>query len=157
MRRALPVVMAIIATSFLALKIASDASAQLETVSAQWLEEDPVNPYGLSLAGVAKWHLQQGVSAREAKIAAAVEIPTRQLAASLSITPNPDLSSPASHLIEISFILPDNFRYGDVSQVPGLIVRETDNGRGNPLTAQVVKQSAHVFLVGLARANSQRN
>lgn len=87
------------------------------------------------------------------------EIPERKIVMNLSMRPNADSSFPASHLVEIRFTLPPDFDGKVVTGVPGLILKASEQSRGDPLTAASAKVSDNLFWValGASDADKERN
>lgn len=126
-------------------------------------EEDPNNPEGNRYVGSALWRTET-VSpgpglAPELAIRTDVEVPERRLAMTMSIRRNTDQALPASHTVEILFNLPADFAFGGVANVPGLLMKESEQTRGAPLSGLAVKVTNGFFLIGLssAEADSARN
>ncbi|WP_152981906.1 caspase family protein [Prosthecomicrobium hirschii] len=92
-------------------------------------------------------------------IKARVDVPDRGLVLNLSIQPNSDNSFPASHLIELKFEVPADFDNKGVSNVPGLILKQTEHSRGDPLVGAASRISAGFFWVALSKpeVEKQRN
>lgn len=87
------------------------------------------------------------------------EIPDRKMVVNLSIRPNGDASFPASHLIEIKFQLPPDFDGKAVTGVPGVILKATEQSRGDPLVAASAKVADNFFWIALGsgEADKERN
>ena len=62
---------------------------------------------------------------------------------------NLDASLPASHTVEILFSTPADFSAGGISDVPAVLLGDTERGAGAPLTGLRVKVTNGFFLVGL--------
>lgn len=123
-------------------------------------DEDPNNPQGKRYVGSAIWRTET-VSpgpglAPELAVRADVEIPERQMRMTLSIRRNTDQTLPASHTIEIIFTLPADFSEGGVSNVPGILMKSTEQARGVPLAGLAVKVTSGYFLVGLSAVDLDR-
>ena len=117
-------------------------------------EEDPNNPQGKRYVGSAVWHTQT-VSpgpglAPELAVRADVEIPERHLRMTWSLRRNTDKALPASHTIEIMFTLPADFDQGGVGNVPGVLMKTSEEARGVPLAGLAVKVTDGYFLIGLS-------
>lgn len=117
-------------------------------------EEDPNNPQGKRYVGSAVWHTET-VSpgpglAPELAVRADVEIPERHLRMTWSLRRNTDKALPASHTIEIMFTLPADFDQGGVGNVPGVLMKTSEEARGVPLAGLAVKVTDGYFLVGLS-------
>ncbi|MFG1394708.1 hypothetical protein [Xanthobacter agilis] len=88
-----------------------------------------------------------------------IVIPERQIAMSFVLRRNADQTLPASHTIEISFKLPQDFAFGGVANVPGVRAKPSQQAQGAPLAGLSVKVSPTLFLIGLSpsAADRQRN
>ncbi|NLH81398.1 MAG: hypothetical protein GX458_11220, partial [Phyllobacteriaceae bacterium] len=87
------------------------------------------------------------------------EIPDRKIVVNLSMRPNADASFPASHLVEIKFQVPPDFDGKAITGVPGLIMKATEQSRGDPLNAASAKVADNFFWIalGAADADKERN
>jgi len=76
-----------------------------------------------------------------------------------SLRRNTDQALPASHTIEIMFNLPPDFAGGSIANVPGVLMKESEQARGVPLAGLAVKVTNGFFLIGLSavEADVQRN
>ena len=126
-------------------------------------EEDPGNPQGKQYVGSATWRTEtvspgSGL-APELQIRANVTIPDRNMMVIWSLRRNADQALPASHTIEIMFNLPPDFAGGGVANIPGVLMKESEEARGVPLAGLAVKATNGLFLVGLSAvdADVQRN
>src|SRR4029077_1433499 len=97
--------------------------------------------------------------APEGQIRADVSIPERNMTVTWSLRRNTDQALPASHTIEIMFNLPPDFPGGGISNVPGVLTKESEQARGVPLAGLAVKVTNGFFLIGLSAvdADVQRN
>jgi hypothetical protein len=126
-------------------------------------EEDPGNPQGKQYVGSAMWRTEtvspgSGL-APELQIRADVTIPERNMTVTWSLRRNTDQALPASHTIEIMFNLPPDFPGGGIANVPGVLMKESEQARGVPLAGLAVKVTNGFFLIGLSAvdADVQRN
>ena len=126
-------------------------------------EEDPGNPQGKQFVGSAVWRTEtvspgSGL-APELRIRADVAIPERNMTVTWSLRRNTDQALPASHTIEIMFNLPPDFPGGGIANVPGVLMKESEQARGVPLAGLAVKVTNGFFLIGLSAvdADVQRN
>jgi uncharacterized caspase-like protein len=122
-------------------------------------EEDPANPKGLQYAGSVSWHLETiKIAGRPDDLAvdADVEVPARKLKMRMSFKRNTDPALPASHTVDLTFVLPPDFAGGGISNVPGLLMKSTEQGRGTPLAGLAVKVTDRSFLVGLSNVAADR-
>jgi hypothetical protein len=83
-------------------------------------------------------------------VKAEVEIPERHMRMSFTMRRNLDQSLPASHTIEILFSTPADFQPGGIADVPGVLMEDTEQKSGTPLTGLRVKVTSGFFLVGLS-------
>jgi hypothetical protein len=126
-------------------------------------EEDPANPQGKRYVGSAVWRTET-VSpgpglAPELAVRADIEVPERQMTVTFSLRRNTDQALPASHTIEVMFNLPPDFAGGGVANVPGVLMKQSEEARGTPLAGLAVKVTNGFFLIGLSAvdADVQRN
>ena len=87
---------------------------------------------------------------------AEIEIPERKFKMTMSFRRNTDTSLPASHTAELTFVLPQDFDSGGVSNVPGILMKSNEQSRGTPLAGLAVKVTDGFFLVGLSNVESDR-
>jgi hypothetical protein len=126
-------------------------------------EEDPNNAQGKSYTGTVLWRTEMKPSAPgrppEIAVRADIEVPERKLAMTWTLRRNTDPSLPASHTIEIMFHLPENTPVGGVQNVPGVLMKQSEQTRGVPLAGLAVKVTPGYFLIGLSsiEADKQRN
>ncbi len=126
-------------------------------------EEDSANPQGKQYVGSAVWRTEtvspgSGL-APELQIRADVTVPERHMTLTWSLRRNTDQALPASHTIEIMFNLPADFAGGGIANVPGVLMKESEQARGVPLAGLAVKVTNGFFLIGLSAvdADVQRN
>ncbi|GGF04127.1 hypothetical protein H1W37_11465 [Stappia taiwanensis] len=107
---------------------------------------------GQASAGNAVWRVEEETidGRKETVLRMRVEVPERNIAADLTLKPNRDSALPASHLLEVRFELPDNFAGQGVGQVPGLVMKTTEEARGDALIGASVKVSDDLFWVALS-------
>lgn len=126
-------------------------------------EADPNDPQGKRFSGSVVWRTET-VSpgpglAPELVVRADVSIPERHMTVTWSLRRNTDKALPASHTIEVMFNLPADFAGGGIANVPGILMKDSEEVRGMPLAGLAVKVTNGFFLVGLnaADAEMQRN
>ena len=117
-------------------------------------EEDPNDPQGKRYVGSAIWRTET-VSpgpglAPELAVRADVEIPERRMTVTWSLRRNTDQALPASHTVEIMFNLPADFPGGGIGNVPGILMKQSEQARGTPLAGLAVKVTNGFFLIGLS-------
>jgi hypothetical protein len=126
-------------------------------------EEDSSNPQGKQYIGSAVWRTETvspgGGLAPEVQIRADVTVPERNMTVTWTLRRNTDQALPASHTIEIMFNLPADFAGGGIANVPGVLMKESEQARGVPLAGLAVKVTNGFFLIGLSAvdADVQRN
>jgi len=126
-------------------------------------EEDQNNPQGKQYVGSAVWRTEtvspgSGL-APELEVRADLTIPERKMTATWTLRRNTDQALPASHTIEIMFNLPSDFAGGGIANVPGVLMKDSEQARGVPLAGLAVKVTNGFFLIGLSAvdADVQRN
>ena len=126
-------------------------------------EEEQADPQGKRYVGSAIWRTET-VSpgpglAPELAVRADVEIPERHMRMTWSLRRNTDKALPASHTIEIMFTLPADFDQGSINNVPGVLMKPSEQARGVPLAGLAVKVTNGYFLIGLSAVeiDVQRN
>ncbi|MGA8078763.1 MAG: hypothetical protein WB868_15435, partial [Xanthobacteraceae bacterium] len=126
-------------------------------------EEDPNNPQGRQFVGSAVWRTEtvspgSGL-APELEVRADITIPERNMTVTWTLRRNTDQALPASHTIEIMFNLPPDFPGGGIANVPGILMKDSEQARGIPLAGLAVKVTNGFFLIGLSAvdADVQRN
>jgi hypothetical protein len=85
-----------------------------------------------------------------------IDIPDRKFKMTMSLRRNVDKSLPASHTIELTFHLPQDFVGGGISSVPGILTKSNEQARGEPLAGLSVKVSDGFFLIGLSNVVADR-
>jgi hypothetical protein len=145
---------------------AGTASSQAGPAVAQRVvlyQEDPNNPQGKQYVGSAVWRtmtVSPGTGlAPELEVRADIEIPEQHMTITWTLRRNTDQALPASHTIEIMFNVPPDFPGGGVANVPGVLMKESEQARGTPLAGLAVKVTNGFFLIGLSAvdADLQRN
>lgn len=126
-------------------------------------EEEPTDPQGKRYIGSAIWRTETVSPGPgqppELAVRADVEIPERRITMKFSIRRNTDSTLPASHTVEIMFNLPPDFAGGGIANVPGILMKQSEQTRGVPLAGLAVKVMTGFFLIGLSatEADLQRN
>ncbi|MBD8893740.1 hypothetical protein [Roseibium litorale] len=122
-------------------------------------EGDEANGAGTASQGEVTWALNEETNLEGKKynvLSADIQIPERNVSVSLKIKPNDDPSLPASHLVEIKFDFPDDFSAGEIVSVPGLVMKPTEEARGDGLIGASVKVSPGYFWIALSSLSSER-
>ena len=125
-------------------------------------EGDDANGAGTASQGQVTWSVQEESALDGEKLSvltAVITVPERNVSVNLQIKPNKDASLPASHLIEIKYDFPADFPSGDVERLPGLVMKLTEEARGDALIGASVKVSPGYFWIALSNISSetQRN
>lgn len=122
-------------------------------------EGEEANGAGTASQGEVVWALEEEIDLEgrtQAVLTASVQIAERDVTVNLRIKPNDDTSLPASHLVEIKYQFPENFPAGDVQNVPGLVMKPTEEARGDALLGASVKVSPGYFWIALSSISSER-
>ncbi|SUB02518.1 Uncharacterised protein [Pannonibacter phragmitetus] len=123
-------------------------------------EGEDASGSGTASAGNVAWSVSEENGSggqAETVLVAQAQIPDRNINVTLRIKPNTDSSLPASHLVEIQFQLPEGFSGGDVSNVPGLVMKPTEEARGDALLGASVKVAPGYFWIALSSVDSERD
>ncbi|MCO6387125.1 hypothetical protein [Aliihoeflea sp. 40Bstr573] len=122
-------------------------------------EERTADAEGSAESGTILWSLVQespgGDLPPEAAIRAEVTIPARDLQLRMTIRRNGDQSLPASHIIEMIFLTPDNFAGGTIDNVLRVAMKDTEQAAGNPLIGIPAKIADGFFLVALSDSSAE--
>jgi hypothetical protein len=123
------------------------------------INEDPSNPLGQRQAGSVLWRINRikaiGQS-DELVIHAEIGIPEMNMTVTIDLKRNTDKSLPASHLVELKYVLPQDVAGGSVISVPGIMMKFAESVRGTPLNAQSVKIVDGSFLIALSNQEVDR-
>lgn len=95
----------------------------------------------------------------EPVIRAEARVPGKDLQLKMTVRRNVDQSLPASHIIELIFLTPDNFGGGGVNNVLRVAMKRTEQDTGSPLLGIPAKIADGFFLVALndSRADLEAN
>lgn len=85
----------------------------------------------------------------EAAIRAEASIPENDVQLRLTIRRNADPSLPASHIIEMIFLTPDDFEGGGIESVLRIAMKQSEQDTGSPLLGVPAKIADGFFLVAL--------
>ncbi len=121
-------------------------------------EEGPeASSAGTASSGQTVWSVAEEETNGETQTVLKIkaDIPSRDLNANISLKPNLDPSLPASHLLEIEFVTPEGFSGGAISNVPGLVMKTTEEARGEGLAGASVKVADGYFWVALSNVPSE--
>lgn len=96
---------------------------------------------GVYSEGMIKWKSDKGAILGE------FSIPDKKFTATLKITQNKDKTLPASHLLEINIAAGASLK---ITQIPGFLMKAGEQTRGQPISAQAVKITDTLYLIGLS-------
>ncbi|MGJ4941081.1 caspase family protein [Bradyrhizobium sp. HKCCYLS1011] len=123
-------------------------------------DEDVTDPKGKHYEGTVVWRTEESkassTQAANRVLRADIEIPERKLRLVLVLRRNSDPSMPASHLAELTFSVPPDFAGGGIGNVPGMLMKSSEQARGTPLAGLAVKVTNGSFLVGLSNVDADR-
>lgn len=123
-------------------------------------DEDPNNPQGKQYVGTVVWRTEQikasGNQPADIAVRADIEVPEAKFKMTMSFRRNTDKTLPASHTAELTFVLPSDFNGGGVSNVPGILMKTSEQARGTPLAGLAVKVTDGFFLIGLSNVDADR-
>ena len=114
---------------------------------------------GSAVPGGVEWSMVRqsvGGGDPEPVIRATAEIPDRNMTATITVRENNDGALPASHLIEISFAVPEGFEGGGVKNVPGVIMKESEQSRGEALRGAAARVSSGLFWIALSENDADK-
>jgi hypothetical protein len=119
-------------------------------------EERTTAEEGSALAGAVVWSVVQESPGNdlppEPAIQGAITIPELALNLRMTIRRNADTTLPASHIIEMLFTTPEDFKGGAIDQVQRVTLKSTEQATGTPLVALPAKIAEGFFLVALNNA-----
>ncbi|WP_018181279.1 hypothetical protein [Kaistia granuli] len=84
------------------------------------------------------------------EIQAQLEVPEKGMKVTLNIRKNNDSALPASHLVEIVVDTPADFAGGGVKSVPALVMKPTEESRGQPLDGAAAKVADGFFWIAFS-------
>jgi hypothetical protein len=95
--------------------------------------------------------------APELVVRADIKIPEQHMAVTCWLRHNADRTLPASHLIEVLFNLPSDFTGGSISNLPGILMKDSEDGRGTPLAGLALRDpdDTNHFVVGLSAKDAE--
>jgi hypothetical protein len=123
-------------------------------------EEDPNDAAGKRYVGSVVWRTEAVPPAPgqppDVAVRADIEIPEQKLSARWSLRRNNDKALPASHTVEVMFTLPPDFAHGGITNIPGVLMKQSESTRGVPLAGLAVKVTNNFFLIGLSSVDADR-
>jgi len=123
-------------------------------------EEDPADPNGKTYNGSVIWRTEKTAAAQgqrpELTVRCEITIPERRLGMTMSLRRNVDQAVAASHTMELAFTIPADFSFGGISSVPGILMKQAEEGRGAPLAGFVAKVASGFFVIGLSSGETEK-
>lgn len=114
---------------------------------------------GSAESGSTVWSLVQespgGDQPPEPAIRADASIPGKDIQLRMTIRRNGDPTLPASHIVELIFLTPDNFEGGVIDNLLRMTMKETEEATGNPVLGVPAKIGAGFFLIALADGKAE--
>jgi hypothetical protein len=114
-------------------------------------EENPSDPQGKRYTGSAVWRTETVSSgpglAAELAIRADMTIPERSMAVTWALRRSADKGA---YTIETTFNLPADFPGGAIANVPGVLMKQSEQAHGTPLAGLAVKVMNGFFVIGLS-------
>ncbi len=134
-------------------------AASSATQRAIFYEERTSNAQGSAEPGHVSWSLVEespgGGLPPEPAIRGEATIPGKDIQFRMTIRRNGDDSLPASHIIEMIFLVPENFEGGAIDNVLRVALKESEQSPGNPLLGIPAKISDGFFLLALSDSNAE--
>ncbi|MCX5480963.1 hypothetical protein OSH08_18325 [Kaistia geumhonensis] len=84
------------------------------------------------------------------EIVATATVPERDLKVTVNFRKNTDTALPASHLVEVIVDTPAGFPGGGIKAVPALVMKPTEESRGQPLDGAAAKVADGYFWIAFA-------
>ena len=131
---------------------AADTTAPQKAI----LYEEPLNAAGAATgvtainANVAWKFVPNGPNGPE--IEADLQVPERAMKVKFSLRRNSDKSLPASHLVEVVIDIPGDFPGKGIRSVPRIVMKPTEEARGQPLIGAAAKVADGFFWIALSAA-----
>ena len=120
-------------------------------------EEDAHDPPARKFSGSVVWGtaLVPGTDGEVRELRGEITIPERKASVAWSLRRNSDPALPASHVLELRFAMPADTRGGGVQNVPGILVKQSEEARGKPVAALPVRLADSSFQLGLLMSDAQ--
>jgi hypothetical protein len=124
--------------------------AQSIGAEAATLYEEPTDPKAsgagvVAIDAVVNWSFS-GTDPASSEVVADLSVPDRNMTIRVAISKNLDDTLPASHLVEIT----SGGSVVGISQIPRLVFKATESGRGQPLVGAAAKVAGGLFWIGLS-------
>jgi hypothetical protein len=103
----------------------------------------------IPFSGTVDWTRGQDETGQPTLVGEA-SIPARNLGVDILIRKNSDPSLPASHLMEINFVVPETFIGGSIAGLPGVLLKNEELVQGVPLVGASARVVGNTFLFALS-------
>jgi hypothetical protein len=126
-------------------------------------EEDAADPNGRQFAGSVAWSAAREKaggpesSGPEMVLRAKIAIPDRGMTLEWTMRRDPETLIWASHTVELIFDLPRDHAHGGVQSVPGMLMKNNQYARGEPIIGTPVKVKGGHFVIGLSAVEAERD
>lgn len=147
------------AAASLFIAASAKATASVSDATAILLDEHPSDPLGVRHQASVQWRSDWIAAAgrpAELVVLACVEIPDLNTTAAVEFRRNTDQSLPATHLVQVTFVQPDDVAGREIATIPGMMLKVSERSKGSPLAAVAVKISKGSFLIGLSNTEIDR-
>jgi hypothetical protein len=137
---------------------ATDASGEALVAQKAILYEEPLDAAGAAAgvnainAAVTWKYVADGANGPE--IEASLQVPERGMKVQFSIHKNSDATLPASHLIEVVVDTPADFPGKAIKSVPRIVMKPTEEARGQPLVGAPAKVTDGFFWIALSATDA---
>jgi hypothetical protein len=119
-------------------------------------EEESTDPNGKRFSGRVVWRLEPAApetgGPAETIVRADVDVPERGMKLAWVLHRNDDRALSASHRIDVAFTLRADDPHRGIQNVPGIMMKPTEQAHGVPLAGTSVKVTRNVFRIGLSAA-----
>ena len=137
----------------------ADISGNASQQAVLYEEASESGEQGRATAGQVEWSMvRQSVAGGEPEpvVRADTRVASRNMLATITIRENRDSALPASHLIEIEIDQSGPDGDDPVKSIPGIIMKETEQSRGEALRGAAARVSSGLFWVALSENEADR-
>ncbi len=137
----------------------STSDRQQQLSSAVLINEIHATPHGERHAGSVCWSLDLIKTAGQPDkvvVHADIDIPDKAMKVAMEFSHNADRSAAASHFVTMTFEQPPDVAGGEVANVPGMMLKLSEQSKGIPFAALATKTAKGSFLVGLSNREDER-
>lgn len=122
--------------------------AQKATLYEEPLDQSAAQNGVVAIKAAVTWSAVQASEGQE--IVGSIDIPDRGMKIKLTIRQNHDKTLPASHVVEVVVQAPSNFPGKGIRDVPRIVMKPAEEGRGQPLIGASAKVADGFFWVALS-------